>query len=132
MPITYTLDAQPTPAQVIDLYRSAGLVRPIENPARIAQMYQHANLVISAWAGDQLVGVARSLSDFCYCCYLSDLAVHQDYQRQGIGKRLVALTKEAVGDESMLLLLAAPAAMPYYPALGMTPVDNGFIIKRLA
>jgi ribosomal protein S18 acetylase RimI-like enzyme len=128
--LAYSRDCRPTPAQVADLYRSAGLTRPVDDLARLARMLEHANLLVTAWDGEALVGLARTLTDFCYCAYLSDLAVRGDYQRQGIGRRLLALTKEAVGKESMLLLLSVPAAMAYYPAAGMTAVDNGFILKR--
>jgi predicted N-acetyltransferase YhbS len=93
-------------------------------------MYAGSNLIVSAWDGDKLVGLARSVTDFCYSCYLSDLAVRKEYQHQGIGKELVRLTKETIGDESMLLLLAAPSAMDYYPKIGMEKMDNAFMIKR--
>lgn len=126
----YSRDRRPTPTQVADLYRSAGLVRPVDDLPRLTQMLEHANLLVTAWDGEALVGLARTLTDFCYCAYLSDLAVRWEYQRQGIGQRLLALTKEAVGEESMLLLLSVPAAMAYYPTAGMTAVDNGFLIKR--
>jgi ribosomal protein S18 acetylase RimI-like enzyme len=128
--ITYSQDHRPTPTQVADLYRSAGLVRPVDDLARLGQMLERAPLLVTAWQGEQLVGLARTLTDFCYCAYLSDLAVRGEHQRQGIGRRLLALTKEAVGEQSMLLLLSVPAAMTYYPAAGMTAVDNGFLLKR--
>jgi ribosomal protein S18 acetylase RimI-like enzyme len=127
---TYFRDRRPTPAQVADLYHSAGLVRPVDDLTRLAKMLQQANLLVTAWDGEVLVGLARTLTDFCYCAYLSDLAVRSEYQRQGIGRRLLVLTKEAVGEESMLLLLSVPAALTYYPTAGMAVVDNGFIIKR--
>lgn len=94
-------------------------------------MYQNSNLVISAWNQRDLVAVARSLTDFCYCCYLSDLAVRLEYQSQGIGKELIRLTRESISDQSMLLLLSAPGAMEYYPKVGFKKVGNGFMIDRL-
>jgi ribosomal protein S18 acetylase RimI-like enzyme len=127
---TYSRDCRPTAVQVADLYHSAGLVRPVDDLARLANMLQQANLLVTAWHREVLVALARTLTDFCYCAYLSDLAVRSEYQRQGIGRRLLVLTKEAVGEESMLLLLSVPAALAYYPSVGMTAVDNGFIIKR--
>jgi len=93
-------------------------------------MFANANLVITAWDGDQLIGVARSLTDFCWCCYLADLAVRNEYKGRKIGKRLIDLTKERVGEQSMLLLLSVPAAMEYYPKVGLQKVNNGFIINR--
>ena len=117
--------------EIIDLYRSAGLNRPVDDEDRIRTMYLHSNLIITARCNEQLVGIARSLTDFCYCCYLSDLAVRKEFQSKGIGKKLITLTKEMVGDQSMLLLLSAPAAMEYYPKIGMEKSENAFLIKRL-
>jgi len=93
MPVTYRCDIVPGTQQVIDLYTSAGLIRPVDDFDRIQKMYENTDLVVSAWDDDKLVGVSRALTDFYYCCYLSDLAVNADYQKQGIGKRLIELTK---------------------------------------
>ena len=131
MNITYKTGTIPSAQQIIELYDSAGLKRPTHDAARIERMYQNSNLVVSAWDGEKLVGVSRALTDFCYSCYLSDLAVTKDYQKEGIGKKLVEKTKEAIGDETMLLLLSAPTAMEYYPKIGMETVHNGFIIHRI-
>jgi len=82
-------------------------------------MLERANLVVTAWDAAHLVGIARSLSDFAYCTYLSDLAVHVDYQRSGIGKELIHQT-QAAGQPATVLLFAAPAAVGYYPHIGFT------------
>jgi predicted N-acetyltransferase YhbS len=129
MNIRYNYDIMPD-AAVMDLYADSGLNRP-KDAARIARMYENSNLIVTAWEGGTLVGVSRALTDFSYCCYLSDLAVRPGYQRRGIGRELIRLTKERIGDEAMLLLLSAPAAMEYYPRVGMEKVDNGFLIKRV-
>lgn len=115
---------------VAKVYDSSGIKRPTSDLPRIRRMYENSNLVVSAWKGDELVGVARSLTDFSYCCYLSDLAVSKEHQKSGIGKILVQLTKRIIGPQAMLLLLAAPSAMEYYPHIGFETVKNGFIIKR--
>ena len=72
---------------VIDLYRAStlGLRRPIDDRDRMQQMIRNANLVITAWDGDLLVGISRSVTDFSYATYLADLAVRESHQRQGIG-----------------------------------------------
>lgn len=128
--IVYRLETGPDPAEVAELYRRAELRRPIEDLERIQRMIANANLIVCARDGDRLVGIARALTDFSYCCYLSDLAVDTDYQRQGIGKKLIERVQEEIGEESMLLLLAAPKAMPYYPHVGFEAVQNGWIIHR--
>jgi len=131
MEITYKFNIIPSTEAIVALYDNAGLNRPTADFDRIAKMYANSNLIVTAWDKDKLVGISRSLTDFCYCCYLSDLAVRQEYKYSGIGKKLVELTKEKVSENSMLLLLAAPSAIEYYPKIGMEKVENGFIIKRI-
>jgi predicted N-acetyltransferase YhbS len=130
MNITYKTDVKPTAQQIIDLYNSAGLKRPTDDAERIGKIYENSNLVITAWDGDLLVGVSRTITDFYYTSYLADLAVKLEYQKEGIGKKLLYLTKETLGDQCMMLLLSAPTAMEYYPKVGMDTVQNGFIIQR--
>jgi predicted N-acetyltransferase YhbS len=129
-PITYRVNVPLNPEVVAAVLRNSGIRRPVDDVDRIRQMVEQANLTVTAWDGEQLVGIARALTDFSYCCYLSDLAVDKAYQRQGIGKELVRRVREAIGEESMLLLLAAPEAMEYYPKLGFEKVTNAWIIHR--
>jgi GNAT superfamily N-acetyltransferase len=112
------------------LFRASGINRPVDDLPRLEKMLAHANLVIGAYVDGRLAGIARALTDFSYCCYLSDLAVAKEYQHHGIGRELIRRVKQRVGDESMLLLLSAPAAMAYYPKVGLEIVENGWIIKR--
>ena len=130
MVIKYRSDRTPSIETIIDLYNSSGINRPTTDRDRILKMYVNSNLIVTAWHEDKLVGISRSLTDYCYCCYLSDLAVREEYKHKGIGKQMIRVTKEIVGEKCMLLLLAAPSAMEYYPKVGLEKVDNGFIIKR--
>ena len=119
------------PAEFIAVVRASGLGRPVNDPARMARMLAGANLVVTARdAAGRLAGVARSLSDFSYACYLSDLCVDPAFEGRGIGRALIAETKRIIGAECMLLLLSAPKPMSWYPKLGMERVPNGFIIRR--
>ncbi len=131
-PISYRNNARISPEQLADVFRRSGIRRPIEDLPRMAAMLAHANLLVTAWDGERLIGVARALTDFSYCCYLSDLAVDLQYQKGGIGRTLVNQVREAIGEKSVLLLLAAPEAMQYYPKIGFESVPNGWIIKRTA
>ncbi|HLR49794.1 MAG TPA: GNAT family N-acetyltransferase [Candidatus Sphingobacterium stercoripullorum] len=130
MKITYRTDITPDTNQIIDVYNSSGINRPTTDKERIAKMYNSSNLIITAWDNEKLVGISRSLTDFCYCCYLSDLAVRKDYQASGIGKKLIELPRSRIGEQTALILLSAPTAMDYYPKVGFQKIDNGFIIKR--
>lgn len=128
--ISYRDDMRISPEQLAEVFRNSGIRRPVEDLPRLAAMLEHGNLLVTAWDGDTLVGVARALTDFSYCCYLSDLAVDRRYQRRGIGRKLIEHVKAAIGERSMLLLLAAPEAMQYYPKVGFEAVSNGWIVKR--
>jgi predicted N-acetyltransferase YhbS len=117
--------------QVIELYRAStlGARRPIDDRERFGAMLKNANLVITAWEGDLLVGISRSITDFNYFTYLADLAVRVSHQKRGIGKELMRRTQELGGSKTNLLLLAAPAAEKYYPHVGFTSVPNAWILK---
>lgn len=104
--------------------------RPINEPDRIAKMLEHGNLIITARFDGKLVGVARSLTDFLYCTYLSDLAVDKKFQKQGIGKELIRLTKLET-PKAKLILLAAPKAVNYYPKIGMTRHKNCYFLDDI-
>jgi N-acetylglutamate synthase-like GNAT family acetyltransferase len=130
MQINYKFDITPSAEQVIELYDNAGLPRPTHDRERIQKMYENSNLIVTAWDGDFLVGVSRSITDWVWSCYLADLAVRQDYQKLNIGKTLIELTKEKVGDQSMVLLLSVPTAMEYYPKVGFERQESSFIMKR--
>ena len=106
---------------------SLGERRPIDDYDRIERMVRNANLIVTARIDGKLVGVARSISDFTYCTYLSDIAVKLSYQKRGIGKELIRLTKQ-ISEPAKLILLSAPAAIEYYPKIGMTKHNYCFVL----
>lgn len=116
------------PDEFIDILNRSSLAerRPVKDSAKIAAMCTHGNLVVTARDKGKLVGVSRSLTDFLYVCYLSDLAVDESYQKQGIGKRLIAETQSELGPDCLLLLLAAPKAKDYYAKVGFRSVENAW------
>lgn len=118
--ITYRRDAPLDLDRFIALYRASTLAerRPADDREVMRQMMENASLTITAWDGDELVGIARTLTDFGHAAYLADLAVAQTHQKRGIGLRLVEETRAALGPKCMLVLLAAPAANNYYPRIG--------------
>ena len=118
--IEYKIEDDLTAEEFICVLKASTLAerRPVNDVERIEKMLHHANLTITARENNKLVGVARSLTDFAFCTYLSDLAVDKTYQQQGIGKELIRQTKLAT-PQAKLILLAAPAAIHYYPHIGM-------------
>ena len=104
--------------------------RPVHDLARLDRMLRAADLIITARDAGRLIGISRALTDFSYCCYLSDLAVDVSYQHRGIGKQLIEETRIRAGDRATLILIAAPAAEAYYPKIGMEPVKSAWSIPR--
>lgn len=133
MAIAYALepDLSVTEFRDVLIASTLGERRPVGDLARLERMLRQADIIVTARDGTRLVGVSRAISDFAYCCYLSDLAVDADYQRRGIGRHLIDETRKAAGDGATLILVAAPAAQTYYPKIGMTPIPSGWMIPRM-
>lgn len=129
--ISYQAEHHLSPEEFIEvLQRSTlGERRPVTDPECIADMLAHGNLLLTARDNGNIVGVARSLTDFSFCTYLSDLAVDRDYQHKGIGKELIRRTRLAA-PKAKLILLAAPAAVNYYPRIGMKRHEHCFYIDH--
>lgn len=130
--IAYRSNIRITVNDFIDVLKRSTLAerRPVKDTVRLQKMLDHANVMVTAWAGEQLVGVSRAITDFSFCCYLSDLAVDKKFQRAGIGRQLIELTHETAGYETTLILLSAPAATKYYPKVGMKHFAHCFIQDR--
>ncbi|OBZ17059.1 GNAT family N-acetyltransferase [Bacillus sp. FJAT-26390] len=117
-------------ADLSTVFANSGIKRPYQDLERMQKMIDHADVIISAWDGEKLVGIARAITDYAYCCYLSDLAVDKAYQRNGIGKQLVERLRESLGAEVSLVLLSSPIAVDYYPRIGFTHSDKCYVIAR--
>jgi predicted N-acetyltransferase YhbS len=132
MSIEYKINQPITVAQFIGLLKRStlGERRPIEDRACLAGMLSNSNLTVTAWDKAELVGIARSMTDFHYACYLSDLAVSKKYQKAGIGRQLQILTQQQLGPKCSLILIAAPAANAYYEHLGYTSNPRCWVLER--
>lgn len=128
--IIYKVNETVTATELSHVFKSSGIKRPSDDLNRLQRMIENSNLFITAWDNDVLIGVARAITDFAYSCYLSDLAVNREYQNKGIGKELVHLVQDNIGEEVALILLSSPITMEFYPTIGFDKVENGFIISR--
>lgn len=128
-PVDYQTEPSLTAGEFIDLLVRSTLAerRPVDDRERIETMMRNADLILTARIEGRLVGVARAITDFAYCCYLSDLAVDEACQRQGIGKELMRRVAEAAGPGTKLILLAAPKAVDYYPKIGMVRHESCWV-----
>lgn len=118
---------------VLRVYESSGLGarRPVDEPGRLRRMLDGANLIAIASGDEGLVGIARSLTDFSYVTYLSDIAVAAEWQRQGVGRRLIQVTAEAA-PQAKIVLLSAPDAVDYYPHVGFAQHPSAWTLPPLS
>lgn len=132
MNIEFKVNSAITTDQFIDLLREStlGERKPIEDRECMEGMIQNSNLIVTAWDSEALIGIARSMTDFHYACYLSDLAVDKAYQKTGIGKMLLAMTQKQLGPKCKLILVAAPAANSYYEHIGFTNNQKCWVLNR--
>ena len=130
MKISYTINPDLRPKEVIALFVNSGIKRPVKNVRRIKRMIANANMTISASDDKKLVGILRAVTDFSYCCYVSDLAIDKKYQGLGIGKKLLNMAQRKLGREVMIVLLSAQQADLFYSHIGLEKIKNAWKIAR--
>jgi len=128
--IRYRFSAPTSPRELAEIFETSGLRCPLDDPRRIRKKGDHANFTVTAWEDKKIGGVVRALTDFAFCCYVSDLGVCAKYPRKGSGKRLLRLFHRKRGEEVMVLLLSAPGAIEYYPKVGFEKAENVWKIHR--
>lgn len=132
MPITYLPQPNITAQDFIDILDKStlGLRRPLADKEAMQMMFEYGNFYVGAYDGENLVGLARVMTDFIYTSYLSDLAVDEAYQHQGIGKQLILEVKKFI-PRAKVILLAAPAAEGYYPKIGMRNHGHCYVLDNV-
>jgi len=132
MNITYKINQKISSTQFIEILNNStlGERRPVDDINIIQGMLDNADIIITANMDDKIIGVARAVTDFNYCCYLSDLAVHKDYQHKGIGKELIDKVQEQLNYKCKIILLSAPNAVEYYPKIGFTQHNSAWVLAQ--
>lgn len=131
MDIHYSTVDQCTPEEVSGVFIRSGIKRPSGDRERIRRMLEHADVIVTARESGRLIGILRAVTDYSYCCYISDIAVEKESQGLGIGSRLIQQLQSYIGsDEVQYILIAAPDAVGFYEKMGLERVDRAFIIRR--
>jgi len=132
MEISYKVNKAISTDEFIGLLASSTLAerRPVDDRECMEGMIKNSNLIVSAWDGGKLIGIARSMTDFHYACYLSDLAVDENYQKSSIGKQLQIITQDQLGSKCKLILIAAPTSNTYYEHIGFTNSQRCWVLNR--
>lgn len=132
MHVAYAQEPRLTAEEFIALLRntSLGERRPVDDVERIGRMIEHADIMLTARVDGRLVGIARTITDYSFATYLSDLAVDEAHQGRGIGRELIRRTQEIAGKQAMLVLIAAPQAETYYPHVGLEQHPSCWFLPR--
>ena len=132
MSIEYKINTPISTDQFIGVLKTSALAvrRPVDDRECMEGMIKNSNLIVSAWDDEKLIGIARSMTDFHYACYLSDLAVDKNYQNSSIGKQLQIITQEQLGSKCKLILIAAPSANSYYEHIGFTNNQRCWVLDH--
>jgi len=130
--IIYKINPKISSAQFIDILNNStlGKRRPVDDVDTIQGMLDNANVIVTATLDNKIIGIARAVTDFHYCCYLSDLAVHIKYQSKGIGKKLINKVQEQLNNKCKVILLSAPNAVEYYPKIGFTKHNSAWVLAK--
>jgi GNAT superfamily N-acetyltransferase len=129
--ISITEEPNVSAAEVAELYIASGIHRPTNDIPRIEKMLQHSDIKVCVRHSGLLVGLARGITDQSFCCYLADLAVHRDYQKNGIGKAMVDAVRSMLHDEVSIMMLSNPEANDFNPPLGFQKVGNCWMMPRV-
>jgi len=111
--ISYKVNPELSIEQVLSIYDKSGLSRP-KDTRSVMNMIKNAQVIVTAWEGQQLVGFLRALTDFSFDCYINDLAVDKDYQHHGIGRELVLRLMELLDEKTLVFLISTPQATNFY------------------
>jgi len=131
MEIQYKCNDTCTVEEVKEVFVASGIRRPVDETERLQRMISNADIIVTARVDRKLIGFLRAITDYSYCCYISDIAISKAYQGQGIGKKLVEILKGFLGEEEVqYVLLSAPGATEFYGKIGFERADKAFLIRR--
>jgi hypothetical protein len=110
-----------------------GTTRPIEDEAGLKGMLSAADLILTArleQPGRPVAGIARCISDFAWCCYLSELAVPASARGLGVGKGLLDEARRQLGPGVSMILASVPEAVGFHERVGMARIPDAFWYRR--
>ena len=124
--IEYTVNDQELNALMFTTF--AAKVWPGNYDVENTQSALSKTLNITAYDGEMLVGCLRILSDGYYFGTITELLVLPEYQRQGIGSKLLQLAIK--NTPTMLYFGAQPGLEPFYEKNGCQRGLQSYTIKK--
>lgn len=121
-------DDRPGREELVTLYEAVGWTTYTADPATLEAAVQGSTRVVTARYGDELLGLARVVSDGASIAYLQDVLVHPALQREGVGRSLVRAAFEPFQHcrQKVLLTDDEPRQAAFYQSLGFEEIrDHG-------
>lgn len=108
------------------LYKSVGWTAYSDDSEIMKQILAGSRFYISAWSGEKLIGLIRTVGDGAYILYIQDILVHPEYQRFGIGTALMKQILEKAEKMRQIILTTdnTEKTTAFYRSLGFTPMEE--------
>jgi GNAT superfamily N-acetyltransferase len=100
----------------------------MEDMELLNNMILGSNVLVTARSEGRLIGFLRGLSDYCYRCFVADLAVSTEFQGQGIGREIIRFTRE-LAPGARIFLFSAEDAEGFYQKLGFHLHERCYQLK---
>ncbi|QFG68903.1 GNAT family N-acetyltransferase [Ornithinimicrobium pratense] len=126
--IVITADDRPSREELIGLYDAVGWTTYTTDPEVLEAAVDGSTHVVTARYSEDLLGLARVISDGATIAYLQDVLVRPELQREGVGKALVdaAMAPFAHVRQQVLLTDDEPGQRAFYESLGYAEIrDHG-------
>lgn len=113
-------------ATLLPLYQAVGWSNYTDHPHMLQEAFRHSLVNLGAYVSGRLVGLLRAVGDGASIVYIQDLLVHPEYQRQGIGRRLLQAAQARYSGVYQMLLSADNTAdtLGFYGACGFAPLSE--------
>ena len=101
--------------------KSAEALKTVFVNSRYTHFIYHENL---------LIGAGRALADGYDCSYICDVAIHPEFQSQGLGKAMIEKLVEDSKEHQKIILYAVPTKEPFYAKFGFSRMKTAMAIFK--
>lgn len=124
--MTLRADTLPNLPQLLTLYGRVGWTNYTRRPERLQAALRGSLVVLTAWEGDALIGLARAVGDGVSILFVQDVLVDPAWQRQGVGRALMQVMLERFPEVYQVQLLADrdSGTEAFYRSLGFRPAED--------
>ena len=112
--------------EIINLYQSVGWTNYLERISVLEEAYANSLCVIGAYNNEKLVGIIRAVGDGRTIVFVQDIIVLPEYQRKGIGTKLLKAVMDKYHDVYQMELLTdnTEKTKAFYRSVGFTASDD--------